>query len=65
MGSEWVAKYFLLSFDDGTVYDRRFLQLLNHYGVKGTFNLNSGLEDFVWHYEAEFPDPASDFPGNR
>ena len=55
MGSEWVAKYFLLSFDDGTVYDRRFLQLLNRYGVKGTFNLNSGLEDFVWHYEDKFP----------
>ena len=50
-----MAKYFLLSFDDGTVYDKRFVQLLNQYGIKGTFNLNSGLEDFVWYYEDKFP----------
>ena len=24
-----MAKYFLLSFDDGTIYDRRFVELLN------------------------------------
>lgn len=47
-------KIFLLSFDDGTVWDRRLVQLLNKYGIKGTFNLNSGLEDFVWHFE-DFP----------
>ena len=28
---------------------------MNKYGLKGTFNLNSGLEDFVWHYEDRFP----------
>jgi len=50
-----MAKYFLLSFDDGTIYDRRFVELLNRYGMKGTFNLNSGLEDFVWYYEDRFP----------
>ena len=50
-----MAKYFLLSFDDGTVYDRRFVELLNRYHIKGTFNLNSGLEDFVWYYEDRFP----------
>lgn len=50
-----MAKYFLLSFDDGTIYDRRFVQLLNKYRFKATFNLNSGLEDFVWHYEEKFP----------
>ena len=50
-----MAKYFLLSFDDGTIYDRRFVELLNKYHFKGTFNLNSGLEDFVWHYEDRFP----------
>ncbi len=48
-------KIFLLSFDDGTIYDRRFVELLNKYGIKGTFNLNSGLEDFVWYYEDRFP----------
>ncbi|MBQ3193427.1 MAG: polysaccharide deacetylase family protein [Oscillospiraceae bacterium] len=50
-----MRKIFLLSFDDGTVYDSRFVELLNKYGIKGTFNLNSGLEDFVWLYEDRFP----------
>ena len=50
-----MAKYLLLSFDDGTVYDGRLVELLNRYGLKGTFNLNSGLEDFVWYYEDRFP----------
>lgn len=50
-----MAKYFLLSFDDGTIYDRRFVELLNRYKFKGTFNVNSGLEDFVWDYEDRFP----------
>ena len=50
-----MAKFFLLSFDDGAIYDRRFVQLLNKYHIKGTFNLNSGLEDFVWHYEDRIP----------
>lgn len=29
------------SFDDGVVQDRRFVGILNKYGLKGTFNLNS------------------------
>ena len=44
-------KYFLLSFDDGTVHDQRFVELLNKYNIPCTFNLNSGLENFVWEYE--------------
>ena len=50
-----MAKCFLLSFDDGTIYDRQFVELLNKYHIQGTFNLNSGLEDFVWLYEDRFP----------
>lgn len=46
-----MAKYFLLSFDDGTVHDKRFTALLNKYNIPCTFNLNSGLEDFVWEFE--------------
>jgi len=46
-------KYFLLSFDDGTVHDRRFVELLNRYNIPCTFNLNSGLEDFVWYFEGK------------
>ena len=44
-------KYFLLSFDDGTVHDKKFVKLLNQYNIPCTFNLNSGLEDFVWEFE--------------
>lgn len=50
-----MRKIFLLSFDDGTVWDKRFVELLNKYGMKATFNLNSGLEDFVWYFEDRFP----------
>lgn len=50
-----MRKIFLISFDDGTVWDRRFVELLNKYNMKATFNLNSGLEDFVWYYEDRFP----------
>lgn len=50
-----MAKYFLISFDDGTIYDPRFVTLLNKFKFKGTFNLNSGLEDFVWYYEDRIP----------
>ena len=46
-----MKKYFLLSFDDGTVHDRRFVELLNKYHIPCTFNLNSGLEDFVWEFQ--------------
>lgn len=42
-----------LSFDDGTVYDVRFTELLNRYNLKATLNLNSGLKDFVWYYEGK------------
>jgi len=50
-----MRKIFIISFDDGTVWDRRFVELLNKYNMKATFNLNSGLENFVWHYEDRFP----------
>ena len=36
-------KFITFSFDDGTVQDRDTVRLLNKYGIRGTFNLNSGL----------------------
>ena len=45
-----MRKIFLLSFDDGVIWDQWFIEMLNHYHIPGTFNLNSGLEDFVWNY---------------
>lgn len=47
------AKAFSLSYDDGVLQDVRFVSLLNKYGLKGTFNLNSGLmrSQFTWTHE--------------
>ena len=42
-------KYFVFSIDDGTIYDETTIGLFDKYGVRGTFNLNSGLDDFVWY----------------
>lgn len=50
-----MRKIFILSFDDGTVYDPRFIEILNKYRIPCTFNLNSGLEDFVWNYDDGTP----------
>ena len=36
-------KAITFSFDDGVLQDIRCVELLNKYGLKGTFNLNSGL----------------------
>ena len=36
-------KYVTFSFDDGVTQDFRLVEILNKYGLKGTFNLNSGL----------------------
>lgn len=36
-------KALTLSYDDGVLQDRRLLALMNRNGVRGTFNLNSGL----------------------
>lgn len=36
-------KYFTLSFDDGLEQDKLTLEMMRKYGIKGTFNLNSGL----------------------
>ncbi len=37
------AKALTFSYDDGVIQDIRFVGILNQYGMKGTFNLNSGL----------------------
>ncbi|MGE5551815.1 MAG: polysaccharide deacetylase family protein [Bacteroidota bacterium] len=37
------AKSLTLSYDDGVEQDMRLVEIMNQYGLKGTFNLNSGL----------------------
>lgn len=36
-------KAFTMSYDDGVFQDIRLIEILNRYGLKATFNLNSGL----------------------
>ena len=36
-------KYFTVSFDDGLEQDREIIRLMEEYGIKGTFNISSGL----------------------
>lgn len=44
------TKAFNITYDDGVEQDIRFVELLNRYGLKGTFNLNSQLmlQEFAW-----------------
>lgn len=48
------AKAFNITYDDGILQDVRFVALLNKYGLKGTFNLNSQLmeQEFEWVHES-------------
>lgn len=36
-------KALTLSYDDGVVYDRKLIEIMGKYGLKGTFNLNSSF----------------------
>lgn len=66
-----MRKIFLLSFDDGTIWDAHFVELLNKYHIPCTFNLNSGLEDFVWEFEGKpvirqhLPDTVAQYQGHE
>ena len=47
-------KAFNVTYDDGVLQDIRFVELLNQYQLKGTFNLNSLLleTEFEWTHES-------------
>lgn len=40
---DWKYKAITLSYDDGVVFDRKLMSILDEYGLKCTFNLNSEL----------------------
>ena len=50
-------KVLTLSYDDGKIPDRKLLDILNEHGIRGTFNLNSGLVDkkFKNAYDERIP----------
>jgi peptidoglycan-N-acetylglucosamine deacetylase len=46
-------KAFNITYDDGVLQDKRFIELLDKYNIKGTFNLNSHLmeTEFEWQHD--------------
>jgi peptidoglycan/xylan/chitin deacetylase (PgdA/CDA1 family) len=50
-------KVLTLSYDDGKIPDRELVALFNEYGLKGSFNVNSGMEDtpFTEAYNERIP----------
>lgn len=38
----FLRKAVTLSYDDGVVFDKRLISIMDKYGLKGTFNINSG-----------------------
>ena len=53
-------KAFTLSYDDGWPQDRPLIALMNKYGLKGTFNLNSGENKFT-----DIKDPKELYKGHE
>ncbi|MDR6549234.1 polysaccharide deacetylase family protein [Paenibacillus qinlingensis] len=58
-----VTKALTLSYDDGKLHDRRLVRILNEYGIKGTFHLNSGFLGKEGYIEAS--EVASLFAGHE
>ena len=53
---QWTEKYrkaFVLSYDDGVWQDVRLVEMLNQYGLKCTFNLNTGMMEPPYVWEAD------------
>ncbi len=46
-------KAFTVSYDDGVGQDKRLVEILNKYKIKGTFNIGFGLLDEKDHWETE------------
>lgn len=42
---DFKTKALTLSYDDGVIYDKTLIGILNRYGIKCTFNLNSGIKN--------------------
>lgn len=40
---DFKEKALTLSYDDGVIYDEKLIEILNRYGIKCTFNINSGV----------------------
>lgn len=52
-----IQKALTFSYDDGVEQDRKLLEIFNKFGLKSTFNLNSGIQkhDKPWYYKDIVP----------
>lgn len=50
---DFKRKALTLSYDDDDLHNRRLVEILNRYGLKGTFNLNSGFFGIAGYLSAE------------
>ena len=48
-------KALTMSYDDGYMEDVRLIEIFNRYGIKGTFNLNSGMFDQIYRGHKRVP----------
>ncbi len=48
-------KALTMSYDDGYSEDERLVSIFNQYGIKGTFNLNSGMIDQIYRGHIRIP----------
>ena len=48
-----LKKVFTMSYDDGVRQDRRLIEILDRYGIKATFNINSGIFEAAADYERQ------------
>lgn len=66
-----MKKHFVFSLDDGVIFDEITIKLFNKYGIRGTFNLNSGLNNYVWYLDEipikrfNLPDVISLYEGHE
>lgn len=61
-------KYFTVSYDDGLEQDKKIIQLMKKYGIKGTFNLNSSLfgvsQNIQYFWKLGYKEVPKDFIRN-
>lgn len=60
---EGKTKALIMSFDDGLQQDKHLIAIMNKYGIKGTFNLNSGMLDSTAYWLDDYLETQSSYIG--
>lgn len=62
---EGKTKALTMSYDDGSVADKRLIATFNQYGIKGTFNLNYGLMQNAFSDKVQKSEVAEVYKGHE